>query len=357
MQNILFNAILSSTLWLMFTAGAFATEYTTAYTFDKKNPPGNIAVSSSGRIFMSNHFFYGAKNKIVEVLEDGSTTPYPNTQMSQSLSPVLGVIVDKENVLWILETASGNHKSGRLIGWDINSHSLYKIVYIAAPIIPEKSFLNDLTVDRTHNAVYITDTADAENAALIIIDLTTGESRRVLNGSPFTRPENIDIIIDKTLVTLGNESARIGANPITIDTLNQWVYFAPMSGTSLYRVSTSDLLNSALSETQLQKRVEFYAKKPISDGITIDNDNNIYITDITNNAVGYIDKNRQYQILLQDDEDFSWADGFSTGPNNTIYTTVNKLHQSPVLNAGKDDSQNKYYIIKFDALANTTIGR
>ena len=339
------------------SSNAFSTDYEIVHKLNNENPPGNIAVSKQGRIFMSNHFFYGAKNKIVEVQQDGSTTPYPNAEFSQALNPVLGVVVDKQDILWMLETAAGKDKAGRLIGWNTKKDKLHKIVYIALPTIPENSFLNDLAVDRKNEAIYITDTAAGSNSALIVIDLKSGEARRVLTGSAFTKPENIDMVIDGKTVTLGNEGARIGANPITIDHRNEWVYFAPMTGTKLYRVSTADLLDSTLTETELQKRVEFYAEKPISDGITIDNKNNIYITDITNNAVGYIDTNRNYQILFQDNETLSWADGFSTGTGNSIFVTVNKLHKSPVLNNNKDESGNKYYILKFDALANTSIGR
>ena len=40
-------------------------------------PPGNIAVSKEGRIFYSVHEFYGNPLKVVELHEDGTTTPIP----------------------------------------------------------------------------------------------------------------------------------------------------------------------------------------------------------------------------------------------------------------------------------------
>ncbi len=353
----LWKSFLLSGLLFFGSLNSSAENYKIAYSLDKQNPPGNIAVSKHGRIFMSNHFFYDPQYRIVEINQDGSATPYPNITLSQSLNPVLGVIVDSKNILWMLETASGKDRAGRLIGWDIGKQALYRMIYLSPPVIPENSFLNDLAVDRKNQAIYITDTAGEHNSALIVVDLKTGETRRVLHGSSFTVPEKIEMQIDGNTVTVNGKPARIGVNPITIDHQGKWVYFAPMTGTTLYRVKTKDLLNKSLSDTQLQKRIEAYAPKPISDGITIDNDNNIYITDITANAVGYIDKKRKYHVLFQDDEKFSWADGFSTGPDNEIFLTVNKLHKSPPLNNGQNDSGGKYYILKFKPLGKTTIGR
>lgn len=329
----------------------------TLHTFNKDTPPGNIAVSKNNRIFMSTHFFYGAKNKIVEVHKNGNTSPYPNSEFSQSLNPVLGVVVDHKNILWMLETASGKNRAGRLIGWDIEENRLYKTIYLAPPTIPEDSFLNDLAVDRKHNAIYITDTASTKTTALIVVDLNTGEARRVLEGSPFTQPEDIDMVIDNKVLTLGGGHAKIGANPITIDNKYEWVYFAPMTGKKLFRIKTDDLRDNTLDEESLRMKVELYASKPISDGITIDKENNIYVTDISTNSIGYIDNKREYHTLYSDSIQLSWPDGFSTGPNNKIYATVNQLHKSPVLNNGKDGSDGKYYIVEFNALAKTKIGR
>lgn len=334
-----------------------AQDFSVLHEFDRENPPGNIAVSKNNRIFMSNHFFYGAQHKIVEILKDGTASPYPNKLFSQSLNPVLGVVVDNKNILWMLETASGKDRAGRLIGWDIKKDKLYKTIYLALPVIPEDSFLNDLAVDRKNEAIYITDTASAKTTALIVVNLKTGKARRVLEGSPFTQPEDIAMIIDKKVVMLGGGHAKVGVNPITIDNKSEWVYFGPMTGKKLFRVKTQDLLDTTLTEATLQSRVELYAYKPISDGITIDAENNIYITDISSNSIGYIDKNKKYHKLFSDEKRLSWPDGFAVAPNNKIYATVNQLHKSPVLNSGDDDSDGKYYIIQFDALSKTRIGR
>lgn len=340
----------------LFTSTVFAADYSVFRELDSLHPPGNVAVSSTGQVFMSNHHFYGVDSRIVELKKDGSIVDYPNTEFNQNLNPVLGVVIDEQGILWMLETASTDGV-GRLIGWDTQQNRLYKMISLAAPVLPDNSFLNDLAVDRQHEAVYISDPAGGSNAALIVVDLTSGTARRVLDGSVYTRPENVDTVINGNTLSIGGQPIRIGVDSLTIDPNNEWVYFGALSGEKLYRLHTQYLLDAKLSANMLRSKVEFYANKPVSDGITIDNGGNIYVTDISNNAVGYIDTDRQYHILHQDSDKFSWSDGFSTTADGKLLVTVNKLHQSPAVNNQQDKSDGHYYIIQFDALTETTVGR
>ena len=331
--------------------------------FPAEHPPGNVAVTPEGRIIMSQHQFYGAPLRVVEVLDDGSVTPFPNEAWSSEpnsegigLNTVLGLRSDENGVVWMLDRSDGEGQPGKIVGWDTENNELYQVIYIPQPIIPDSPFLNDLAVDLDHNAIYITDTANGDDSALIIVDLTTGFSRRVLEGDVSTRPEDIPLIVDERIINLAGEPAQIGVNPITVDPNNEWVYYAPMSSTSLYRIATEDLIDSSLSPEELSSRVERYGDKPICDGITIDNAGNIYITSITNNAIGVVDETGEYQILYQDDL-LSWTDGMAFGADDYVYVTVSQLHNSPPLNNGNNDAEPPFYIVRFPALASGTVGR
>lgn len=212
-------------------------------------------------------------------------------------------------------------------------------------------------MDLDHNAIYVTDTASGNNSALIVVDLNTGFSRRVLEGDISTRPEDIPMIINERVINMQGKPAQVGVNPITVDPNNEWVYYAPMSGTSLYRVSTKDLLNESLSRSQLSSRVERYGDKPICDGITVDNAGNVYITSITENAIGVVDRTGVYRTLYQDDKLLSWTDGMAFGPDDYVYVTVSQLQNSPPLNNGENDFQPPFYIVRFPALSSGEVGR
>ena len=331
--------------------------------FPAEHPPGNVAVTPEGRIIMSQHQFYGAPLRVVEVLDDGSVVPFPNEAWSSEpnsegigLNTVLGLRSDENGVVWMLDRSDGEGQPGKIVGWDTQNDELYQVIYIPQPIIPDSPFLNDLAVDLDHNAIYITDTANGDDSALIVVDLTTGFSRRVLEGDVSTRPEDIPLIVDERIINMAGEPAKIGVNPITVDPNNEWVYYAPMSGTSLYRIATEDLLDTSLSPEELSSRVERYGDKPICDGITIDGAGNVYITSITNNAIGVVDETGEYQILYQDDL-LSWTDGMAFNADDYVYVTVSQLHNSPPLNNGNNDAEPPFYLVRFPALASGTVGR
>lgn len=360
------NAVFAAAFALTLTIGLAAptqAEMETVASFGPETPPGNLAIGPDGRMFMSLHGFYGQPGRVVEVHAGDRTTPYPGADWAEppattgapGLHGVLGLTVDRQGILWLLD-AAGPGYAGRLIGWDTQAETLHRVIYLAPPVIGADAFLNDLAVDRTHEAVYITDTASPETSALIVVDLSTGQARRVLVGSPFTRPEDRDMVIDGQPVRLGGGLARIGANPITVDPANRWVYFAPMTGHSLYRVRTVDLLDTSLSPAGLEARVERYGDKPISDGITVDGGGHVYITAITEDAIGVVHPDGSYEALYRRD-DLSWPDGFAYGPDDFIYVAVNELHRSPVLNQGEDASRGEFQILRFPALVPGAPGR
>lgn len=331
--------------------------------FPKDTPPGNLAIGPDGRMFMSVHGFYGPELRVVEVFKDGTTQPYPTKAWARApsedgdgLNGVLGLRADRDGILWMLD-GQGEGQTGRVVGWNTQTESLHAIYYIGQPAARSFSFLNDLAVDRENSAIYITDTADHVNSALIVIDMQTGRAPRVLEASQFTAAEDIPMVIDGREILLGGNQAKIGVNPITVDPTNTWVYFAPMTATSMYRVRTADLLDERLSDEELEARVERYGDKPISDGSTVDADGNVYITAMTDNAIGVTKADGTYEVLYQSDADLPWPDGFAVGVDGFIYATVNELHRSPVLNGGEDASLGTYQIVRFPGLGTTISGR
>lgn len=332
--------------------------------FSLEHPPGNIAVTPQARLIMSQHQFFGAPLRVVEVMPDGSVEPFPNEEWSSQpnaagvgLHTVLGLRSDSNGVVWMLDRSPGEGQPGKLLAWDAVNDRLHRVIYLPQPIIADNSFLNDLAVDLEHEAIYITDTAGGDNSALIVVDLSTGFARRVLEGDKSTRPEDVRMVIDDRLITMGDEPAKIGVNPITIDPDNQWVYYGPMSGTSLYRIATADLLDKSLTPAALSSKVRRYGDKPICDGITIDGAGNVYLTSITDHAIGVVDSSGEYRILYQDDKLLNWTDGMAFSDDNFIYVTVSQLQNSPPLNNGENTARPPFYLVKFPSLAPGKVGR
>ncbi|HIF9365318.1 hypothetical protein C5F61_10410 [Photobacterium damselae subsp. damselae] len=326
-------------------------------------PPGNIAVSKDDRKFISIHSFFGPELRMGELLKDGSVKPYPNKAWALehnvfSLNDVLGVNIDDNGVLWMLDTSS-DKRAGRLVGWNTKKEQLERVIYISKPTLNSASFLNDFAIDQKNNYIYIADTASGDKSAIIIVNLKTGQTKRVLEGSKFTVYEDIDMVVADRKINLGGQPLRLGINPITISPDYQWVYFGAMNGKSLYRISTKYLSDFNLTDQELTKHIERYGDKPISDGITVDSEGNVYVTSVTDNSIGIVKPDGSYKTLFKD-KMINWSDGFAFGPDNKIYVTVNQLQNSPVLNPSvkfTPKTTKPFKVLRFDSLSSGTVGR
>jgi sugar lactone lactonase YvrE len=328
--------------------------------------PGNVTVTDGGRIILSLHQFYRPKYTVVEY-KDNVLTPFPNKELADvdskatlKLDSVLG-IRSANGVVWMLDNGMRGGVTPKLVGWDIKADKLHQVIMLPPPIAPKDAFVNDFAVDTRHNHIFISDPAGGANAGLIVVNLNTGKARRVLEGHNSVIPENVDLVIDKVPIQVKDKSGKlsrphIGVNPITEDLNNEWVYFGPMHGHSLYRIKADDLVNEKLDATALANRVERYSDKPISDGITIDKDNNIYLGELAENAIGVISTDRKYRRLAQSPE-LSWVDSFCFGPAGQLYAVVNRLHQSATLNGGVLKAKPPFYLIQVKALALGLPGR
>jgi sugar lactone lactonase YvrE len=328
--------------------------------------PGNIAVTPSGRIILSQHQFYSPDYRVVELLKDGRTIPFPNERWARApganglgLNSVLGLRSDRNGVVWMLDNGGD---VPRVVAWDTRANKLHRIIPITNPANRPGSFHNDLAVDTLNGNLFLADFGGDRGPALVVVDLKTGKARRVLEGHPSVQAEDIETIIEGRAPVQKQadgslKAARVGVNPITIDAKSEWVYYGAMHSDDLWRVRTRDLRDQSLSPEELGRRVQRYGSKAPSDGISIDAAGNVYVTDITRKAIGVTGPQGSYRILLQDDVYLAWPDGISAGSDGWMYATVNKLNRSAPLNGGENRSQPPYYVVRFKPIGAAVVGR
>jgi sugar lactone lactonase YvrE len=319
--------------------------------------PGNITVTPAGEVILSLHQFFAHEIRVARLKHDGRVAAYAENANADS---ILGLQADPEGVVWMLDNAMRGGGQRRLIGWDSGEDRMIADINLDA-VTTAQSFLNDLAIDAATRTAYVADPAGGDDAAIIVVDLADHSARRVLQGHTSVVPEDIDLIIDGTPVRIRTETGsvirpRVGINPIALDSAGDWLYFGPMHGTSLYRVATRALRDTELPAATLARRVQRWSDKPISDGISIDDEGNIYLGDLASNAIGVITADRQYRRLIADAR-LSWVDAFSFGPDGYLYAVANQLHRSAVLNAGENVRQPPYLVLRFVPLAEGTSGR
>ncbi|MNL10114.1 Major royal jelly protein [compost metagenome] len=222
-------------------------------------------------------------------------------------------------------------------------------------VLRPSSFTQDFVIDWRRQRIYIADmtmnpSGESDYPAIVVVELQTGLSWRSLECYPGLMPGDVPLMIGGKALSLRTPEGEIipyryGLNPIAIDPLGRWVYFGSMSARKVYRVSTEVLAEPA-GIAPLSEAVEYWCDKPHCDGFDVDAEGNVYVTDIANNAIGLASP-AGYRILAQDDQFLAWPDGVELDAQGEwLYITANQLHRHPLLNAGEDDSQPPFHVLR-----------
>lgn len=353
-----------------------------------------LTQTQSGQLIIGYHPFYLTPTSVqVATLnaDRRSSTPYPpaGAGLLQScrnpdgsfLEPVngrydfcidwaLGMHADANGILWILDSAKSTDRGdpvhprpaelhAKYVGWNTRTNTLYKVIDLDGVTLPQSQH-NDFAIDLKHGVLILADEAIGENsngvgdtAALVVTDIATGTSRRLLQGTRFVVPHADPI---QWVAQAGQASAawglRVGVDGIVLDQNQEWLYFAPLSGYEMYRVRMTNLLDTSLSTAQLSAKVEFYAAKPYNGGLTIDANNNLYLTEVGRHTIGIIPPDtRRYRPYVSDPE-MVWPDGVTYNSDGYMYSGAAQLIQTGTFQSnatppGRANNAPPYRIYRF----------
>jgi sugar lactone lactonase YvrE len=320
---------------------------------DLDYPPGNIAVSADGRVFFTLHPDGRPPNKVLELVA-GRPTPYPNAafQHPESDTPhfqtPLAIRIDRQGRLWVLDYANYGRGQPRLLAFDLATNELVHQYDFPRDVAGFLSMLNDFQVDPAGETIYIAETSPfLQRPALIVYDVSRRTSRRLLEGHPSVATE--DYVIQapgRDMIIYRLATMRIAVDSIGLDTRGEWLYYGAVTGTHMYRVRASDLKDAALNPADLAARVEDFAAKTLSDGITLDTRDNIYLSDMEHSAIVRLGQDRRLTTLLKDPR-LRWPDGFSFGPGDWLYVTCSSLQNVLFVSSAEMRAHAPYQIFRF----------
>jgi sugar lactone lactonase YvrE len=290
-------------------------------------PPGNIAVSASGRVFFSFHPTAGPPVQVAELV-DGEPVPYPPDLPDElAYQSVLSLRIDRQERLWVLDNANNGFGTPRLLAFHLATGELVHRYDFPREVAGRGSHLNDFQVSPDGRRIYIAEASIlAKTPALVVYDVGARTSRRLLEGHESVTPENyVPVVQGRTMLIFGLFAVRPGVDSIALDRDGEWLYFAPVTSNHMYRIRRADLDDEALSGPELEGRVERFALKTMSDGITTDLEDNVYLSDPDESAIVMLQADGRLRTLLKDPK-LRWPDGFSFGPDGWLYVTCSALH-------------------------------
>ncbi len=311
-------------------------------------PIGNVAVSSSGRIFFTVHPESRPRgNKLLEYV-NGASVPFPSlSQQVELFDTPLGIAIDRFERLWIIDHGNHGMRSAHIVAIDLVSGDVLRNQSFDDSIAPAGSILQDLQVSADGRTIVIADASFWRKVpALIVYDVETGDARRVLEGHPSVEPENYIIRTqDRDMEFLGGMFAlRGGVDGIAMG--SRWLYYGALNGSGLYRILLRDLRNDDLPASQLATRVERYSDKPLSDGLSIDKNGSIYITDVEHSAIFKVGPDNDLSTLIQSPE-IRWPDALSFGPDNYLYVADSALPELILKSSEHIKANGPYQIFRF----------
>lgn len=236
---------------------------------------------------------------------------------------VQSVRVDTQGRLWVLDPGNpafaGVVKGApKLVRFDLPDTKPKQTIRFRDPVITDASYLNDVRLDLKHQVAYLTDSGDG---ALVVTDLNSGRSRRVLDGAKVTAAE-------ATTLTIGGKTfdRKVNADGIAYDPTGDVVYFQPLTGRTLYRIPAA-ALRAALADEEaakdLEAKVETVATSGASDGLEW-HDGKVWVSALEKDAILTVTPTGEVETVVHDPR-IAWPDSFAVA-NGKVHFTTAQIH-------------------------------
>ena len=286
-------------------------------------PPGNVAIAGDGRTFFAYHPFAKAERfapATMFELVDGVPRPYPDAAFQARYQGVFGMTVDRQQRLWLIEPASLDHARTRLLAFDLRSNTVALEHWFAEG---EARFTQDLRVSPDGATIYLADTGlfRFTPASLLVFDVASKTHHTVM--STVAQAQAQDWVIHTQFgahkLAWGLVTFEVGLDGIELSPDGAWLYFGAMSNDRLYKVPTAALRDRS-TDDEIARQIVGLGPKPLSDGITLDRDGGVILTDIEHGGLARRDAQGALVTLARSPA-IVWADGVVAAPDGALVFT------------------------------------
>ncbi len=201
-----------------------------------------------------------------------------------------------------------------------------------------------VTPDRRH--AFITDSG---LGAIVVVDLESGSSRRLLEGYASVQAEPLRALaVDGKPLVENGKTPQIHSDGIALTADGQWLYWHPLTGDALWRAPTAALLDAELSPSLVAQAVERVADTGAHDGLEFGRDGHLYLTRFESNEIARLDlKTNAVETVVRDPR-LSWPDSIAVQSDNALLVTASQIQHLPRFNDGVDKRTEPYRLWRIE---------
>ncbi|TPW35590.1 hypothetical protein E3202_01030 [Oecophyllibacter saccharovorans] len=252
--------------------------------------------------------------------------------------------------LWIVDTGTPVFGSGplpnaaKVVRIDATNGQIRRIYPLGPELALPGSYIDDV---RFHSPyAFLT---DAGRPGLLVLNMDTGQARRVLNAVPattaqpdrpivvpFAPPGSADTTIPATTTIVrapDGKPLRINTDPIEVSPDGSWLYFGTLEG-PWSKVPTAALENPDLSPAQLEAQVSPWANLPPVGGTAIDAEGNLYFSNLREDAEQVRAPDGTISTLTRSPE-LHWVDAPFLDSQGLLWLPVSQLDRAAPFNKGQ----------------------
>ncbi|WP_367160412.1 L-dopachrome tautomerase-related protein [Kozakia baliensis] len=328
--------------------------------------PSGITVLPNGRIFVG--FPRHADNHpgaTLGELKNDEIVPYPSAEWSlpsdrapaDRLLSVHGMTLDRNGRLWLIDDgklaghpiASG---AAKIICIDPATDRVVHKILLDPPVRLADSHMNDLRVSLSHGAeglVFVTDSSFGTQPGLVVADIATGRTRRLLTTHPSAQPvAGFMAIVEgvpRRYIPHHPQMVSGGIDGIALTPDEQRLYYAPLTSRRLYSLPVSALADFSASDETLGAQVRDEGEKGTADGLCFDRHGRLYTTNYEHDCILRRNADGSFDMMLRDPRVLSPDGIFATADH--VYCTLGQWNRLASFNEGRDLRKPPYFLVRF----------
>ena len=300
----------------------------------------DVTVVDNGRIFVSGPRWSGTKGPQLAVLDnDKQPSSYPDAKWNAwkpgddptTVFVNINAIHRHEGSLFVVDTGSpdfgGDPLPGasKIVRIDLATNNVTKVYSFEPGVVLPGSYIDDIRIRGSRG--YLT---DAGKPGLIVLDLTTGAARRILDGATAVTASDRPIVTGGVVLNGPDGTPlKVHSDRLELSPDGRYLYFGPLNG-PWSRIETKWLEGRS---SDVASHVEPWADLPPFGGTTMAPNGDLFFTDLAQNAVKRRKADGKIETLVRD-EMLHWADAPYLDKNGDLWLPVPQLDRTALFHAG-----------------------